>query len=146
MLALGDHDRPLRLVCRGIHIPRRLVRACPDFRYARRQLTAPAPGSYGIFASSALAGQSLCRTSRPSSSPFPSIYFPPLLLMVADARTPSPRRAGNLMGMAFPLFTEQMFARLTYHWGNTLFGCIAIAMIPIPFVRLLVPRTPWYMY
>ncbi|KAI8985777.1 MFS general substrate transporter [Trametes punicea] len=56
---------------------------------------------YGIFASSALAGQSLCR---------------------------------NLMGMAFPLFTEQMFARLTYHWGNTLFGCIAVAMIPIPFV------------
>ncbi|OJT03339.1 hypothetical protein TRAPUB_6117 [Trametes pubescens] len=58
---------------------------------------------YGIFASSALAGQSLCR---------------------------------NLMGMAFPLFTEQMFARLTYHWGNTLFGCIAIAMIPIPFVLM----------
>ncbi|KAI0332771.1 MFS general substrate transporter [Cubamyces sp. BRFM 1775] len=58
---------------------------------------------YGIFASSALAGQSLCR---------------------------------NLMGMAFPLFTEQMFARLTYHWGNTLFGFIAVAMIPIPYVLL----------
>ncbi|KAI0630775.1 MFS general substrate transporter [Trametes polyzona] len=58
---------------------------------------------YGIFASSALAGQSLCR---------------------------------NLMGMAFPLFTEQMFSRLTYHWGNTLFGCIAVAMIPIPYVLL----------
>ncbi|KAI0831924.1 MFS general substrate transporter [Trametes gibbosa] len=58
---------------------------------------------YGIFASSALAGQSLSR---------------------------------NLMGMAFPLFTEQMFSRLTYHWGNTLFGCIAVAMIPIPFILL----------
>ncbi|KAI9062694.1 MFS general substrate transporter [Trametes sanguinea] len=58
---------------------------------------------YGIFASSALAGQSLCR---------------------------------NLMGMAFPLFTEQMFARLTYHWGNTLFGFIAVAMIPIPYVLM----------
>ncbi|KAI0642409.1 MFS general substrate transporter [Trametes meyenii] len=58
---------------------------------------------YGIFASSALAGQSLCR---------------------------------NLLGMAFPLFTEQMFERLTYHWGNTLFGCIAVLMIPIPYVLL----------
>ncbi|KAH9849849.1 MFS general substrate transporter [Lenzites betulinus] len=58
---------------------------------------------YGIFASSALAGQSLSR---------------------------------NLMGMAFPLFTEQLFARLTYHWGNTLFGCIAVAMIPIPYILL----------
>ncbi|KAI0369756.1 MFS general substrate transporter [Pilatotrama ljubarskyi] len=58
---------------------------------------------YGIFASSALAGQSLSR---------------------------------NLMGMAFPLFTEQMFSRLTYHWGNTLFGCIAVAMIPIPYVLM----------
>jgi len=40
----------------------------------------------------------------------------------------------NLAGMAFPLFCQQMFARLTYHWGNTLFGFIAVAMIPIPFV------------
>ncbi|KAH9175933.1 major facilitator superfamily domain-containing protein [Lactarius sanguifluus] len=28
----------------------------------------------------------------------------------------------NLLGMAFPLFTKQMFATLTYKWGNTLFG------------------------
>jgi len=40
----------------------------------------------------------------------------------------------NLMGMAFPLFTSQMFARLTYHWANTLFALIATAMIPIPFI------------
>ncbi|KAI0700142.1 MFS general substrate transporter [Cerioporus squamosus] len=56
---------------------------------------------YGIFASSALAGQSLSR---------------------------------NLMGAIFPLFSEQLFAKLTYHWGNTLFACIATLMIPIPFV------------
>ncbi|RPD64471.1 MFS general substrate transporter [Lentinus tigrinus ALCF2SS1-7] len=56
---------------------------------------------YGIFASSALAGQSLSR---------------------------------NLMGAIFPLFSQQMFDRLTYHWGNTLFACIATLMIPIPFV------------
>jgi len=40
----------------------------------------------------------------------------------------------NLMGMAFPLFTQQMFAALTYKWANTIFACIAILMIPIPFV------------
>ncbi|THH11400.1 hypothetical protein EW146_g8061 [Bondarzewia mesenterica] len=57
---------------------------------------------YGPFASSSLAGQSLCR---------------------------------SLMGMTFPLFTQQMFDRLTYKWANTLFGCIAAAMIPIPIVR-----------
>lgn len=56
---------------------------------------------YGPFASSSLAGQSLCR---------------------------------NLMGMAFPLFTQQMFNKLTYKWANTLFGCIAVVMIPIPII------------
>ncbi|KAL4252903.1 MFS transporter superfamily protein [Abortiporus biennis] len=56
---------------------------------------------YGTFASSALAGQSLCR---------------------------------NIMGMAFPLFTQQMYAALTYKWANTLFALIACLMIPIPFV------------
>ncbi|OCH96367.1 MFS general substrate transporter [Obba rivulosa] len=40
----------------------------------------------------------------------------------------------NLAAMAFPLFCQQMFARLTYHWGNSIFGFIAVAMIPIPFV------------
>ncbi|EIM86546.1 MFS general substrate transporter [Stereum hirsutum FP-91666 SS1] len=58
---------------------------------------------YGPFASSSLAGQSLCR---------------------------------NLMGMAFPLFTNQMFAAMTYKWANTLFGCLAALMAPIPFILL----------
>lgn len=57
--------------------------------------------SYGTFASSALAGQSLSR---------------------------------NLFGMAFPLFTTQMYDKLTYHWANTLFGCLALLMAPVPFV------------
>lgn len=39
------------------------------------------------------------------------------------------------MGMAFPLFTNQMYAALTYKWANTLFGCLAALMAPIPFVR-----------
>ena len=42
--------------------------------------------------------------------------------------------------MAFPLFTQQMFATLTYHWANTLFACLATLMIPIPFVRAPPPR------
>lgn len=56
---------------------------------------------YGPFASSALAGQSLCR---------------------------------NLLGMAFPLFTAQMYDKLTYKWANTLFALLAVLMIPIPYV------------
>ncbi|EPQ56672.1 MFS polyamine transporter [Gloeophyllum trabeum ATCC 11539] len=59
---------------------------------------------YGPFASSALAGQSLCR---------------------------------NLMGMAFPLFSQQMYARLTYKWSSTLLALIAVLMIPIPLILFL---------
>ncbi|KAI9440428.1 major facilitator superfamily domain-containing protein [Lactarius indigo] len=40
----------------------------------------------------------------------------------------------NLLGMAFPLFTKQMFATLTYQWGNTLFGFIALIMVPLPWI------------
>ncbi|KZT70822.1 MFS general substrate transporter [Daedalea quercina L-15889] len=40
----------------------------------------------------------------------------------------------NLMGMAFPMFTTQMFDKLTYHWANTIFAFIAVAMIPIPYI------------
>ena len=39
------------------------------------------------------------------------------------------------MGTAFPLFTQQMYDHLTYHWGTSLFGFVAVVMIPIPFVR-----------
>ncbi|KAF9461092.1 major facilitator superfamily domain-containing protein [Collybia nuda] len=56
---------------------------------------------YGVYASSALAGQSLSR---------------------------------NIMGAAFPLFTQVMFRNLTYKWANTLFACIAVLMIPIPYI------------
>jgi hypothetical protein len=48
--------------------------------------------------------------------------------------------AGNLMGMAFPLFTQQMLAALGYNWAGTLFGCIACIMLPTPFVRLVLAR------
>ncbi|KAL5335991.1 bicyclomycin resistance protein [Aspergillus crustosus] len=35
---------------------------------------------------------------------------------------------------AFPLFSQQMFANLGVRWASTLLGCLAAAMIPIPFV------------
>ncbi|KAI0687388.1 major facilitator superfamily domain-containing protein [Cytidiella melzeri] len=40
----------------------------------------------------------------------------------------------NLFGMAFPLFTAQMYAKLTYHWANTMFAFFALAMAPVPFI------------
>ncbi|KAH7885759.1 MFS general substrate transporter [Phlebopus sp. FC_14] len=40
--------------------------------------------------------------------------------------------ARNIAAVAFPLFTEQMFARLTYKWALTLFGFVALVMAPIP--------------
>lgn len=76
--------------------------------------------SYGPFASSALAGQSLARTSVGKSD-----------LCYASLTVSQ----GNLLGTAFPLFTEQMFESLGYRWANTIFGCLAALMIPIPFVR-----------
>ena len=42
------------------------------------------------------------------------------------------------MGTVFPLFTELLYSKLTYHWGGTLFAFIGVAMIPIPYVCLLV--------
>ncbi|KAF8713056.1 hypothetical protein AX14_013005 [Amanita brunnescens Koide BX004] len=42
--------------------------------------------------------------------------------------------ARNLVTTAFPLFSTQMFERLTYQWAGTLFAFIALLMIPIPYV------------
>ncbi|PPQ65504.1 hypothetical protein CVT24_010800 [Panaeolus cyanescens] len=42
--------------------------------------------------------------------------------------------ARNLAATAFPMFTTQMYARLDYKWANTLFGGIAVLMVPIPFI------------
>ncbi|KAF8524182.1 major facilitator superfamily domain-containing protein [Gautieria morchelliformis] len=57
--------------------------------------------TYYIYASSALAGQSLCR---------------------------------NLMGTAFPLFTNQMYSRLMFRWASTLFGILAAVLAIVPFI------------
>ena len=38
------------------------------------------------------------------------------------------------MSTILPLFTDQMFRTLGYRWANTLFGLVAVIMLPIPFV------------
>ncbi|CAK9442081.1 uncharacterized protein LODBEIA_P58460 [Lodderomyces beijingensis] len=35
---------------------------------------------------------------------------------------------------AFPLFARQMFVNLTIKWASTLVGCLALLMIPLPFL------------
>ncbi|KAJ7147629.1 MFS polyamine transporter [Mycena crocata] len=40
----------------------------------------------------------------------------------------------NLTATGFPLFIEQMFRAWSYTWGNTLFACVGVALIPIPYV------------
>ncbi|KAF8655044.1 hypothetical protein AX16_003280 [Volvariella volvacea WC 439] len=39
----------------------------------------------------------------------------------------------NLTGSVFPLFVGNMFDALTYKWANTMFACIGVILIPIPF-------------
>lgn len=41
--------------------------------------------------------------------------------------------------MAFPLFTTRMYKVLSYKWANTLFGCFAVLLLPIPYVCFQVP-------
>ncbi|KAH7908593.1 MFS general substrate transporter [Hygrophoropsis aurantiaca] len=40
----------------------------------------------------------------------------------------------NLSACTFPLFTQQMFAHLTFRWASTLFALVALGMVPIPYV------------
>ena len=42
--------------------------------------------------------------------------------------------ARNLMGTAFPLFTQQLYHKLNFRWGGTLIACVAAVLAPIPFV------------
>ncbi|KAF6753121.1 MFS polyamine transporter [Ephemerocybe angulata] len=42
--------------------------------------------------------------------------------------------ARNLGGTIFPLFTHQMYTALSYKWANFLFACVAILLMPIPYV------------
>lgn len=79
--------------------------------------------SYGPFASSAIAGQSL-------ASMF-YLFYPTLH---KELKYNLFRLKGNLSAASFPLFTTQMYEALSFKWANTLFGCLAVILVPIPFV------------
>ncbi|KAG2058309.1 MFS general substrate transporter, partial [Suillus hirtellus] len=69
------------------------------------------------------------------------VIFQVSILYVADCYGPyaSSAQAGqslarNLMGLMFPLFTQQMFASMTYKWGLTLMALLCVLMAPTPWV------------
>lgn len=37
-------------------------------------------------------------------------------------------------GAGMPLFATQMFEAMNVRWASTLLGCVAVALVPIPFV------------
>ncbi|KAG1767680.1 MFS general substrate transporter [Suillus occidentalis] len=70
-----------------------------------------------------------------------SVIFQVSILYIADCYGPyaSSAQAGqslarNLMALMFPLFTQQMFAGMTYKWGLTLWALISLVMAPTPWV------------
>ncbi|KAG2140822.1 MFS general substrate transporter [Suillus cothurnatus] len=69
------------------------------------------------------------------------IIFQVSFLYLADCYGPyaSSAQAGsslarNMTALMFPLFTQQMFAGMTYKWGLTLWALLAMVMAPIPWV------------
>ncbi|PNY28471.1 transporter [Tolypocladium capitatum] len=40
----------------------------------------------------------------------------------------------SLCGAGFPLFARQMFEGMGIQWASTLLGCVAVVLVPIPFV------------
>lgn len=40
----------------------------------------------------------------------------------------------SAFGAVFPLFARQMFTNMKIKWASTLLGCLAIAMLPVPFL------------
>ncbi|KAM0312368.1 hypothetical protein ACHAO8_006370 [Botrytis cinerea] len=40
----------------------------------------------------------------------------------------------NLAGAGFPLFGKQMFVNLGYNWAGTILACLAVLLVPIPFI------------
>ncbi|EJU01459.1 MFS general substrate transporter [Dacryopinax primogenitus] len=61
-------------------------------------------------------------------------YIIDAYLMVAASALASSTIVRSLFGAAFPLFATQMYNRLNPRWASTLLGCLAVLMIPIPFV------------
>ncbi|KAL4738491.1 major facilitator superfamily domain-containing protein [Aspergillus similis] len=74
--------------------------------------------------------------------------FLPCFNYLVDAYLPvaASAVAANIMlrsafASGFPLFTRQMFEKMEVQWAATLLGCLAVVLVPIPFVfRALGPR------
>ncbi|KAG1793362.1 uncharacterized protein HD556DRAFT_1479450 [Suillus plorans] len=45
--------------------------------------------------------------------------------------------ARNMGSFGFPFFSHIMFKKLTYKWPNTIFGGVAVLLIPVPFILFL---------
>lgn len=60
-----------------------------------------------------------------------SFTYPPIILASALAANNLLR---YLMASVFPLFIVQTYNRLGVHWASSLFGFIALAMMPLPWV------------
>ena len=57
--------------------------------------------------------------------------YPPIILASALAAN---NLARYVLASVFPLFTVQMYQNLGVDWASSLFGFIAIAMMPIPWI------------
>ncbi|KAE9393585.1 MFS general substrate transporter [Gymnopus androsaceus JB14] len=61
-------------------------------------------------------------------------YIIDTYLMMAASALAACTVIRSLFGAGFPLFANQMYARLGPEWASTLLGFLALAMVPIPFV------------
>lgn len=61
-------------------------------------------------------------------------YIIDAYLFVAASALAANTIVRSLAGAAFPLFATQMYEALGPQWTGTLIGCIALLLMPIPFV------------
>ncbi|KAI0755190.1 MFS general substrate transporter [Daedaleopsis nitida] len=61
-------------------------------------------------------------------------YMIDAYLWVAASALSASTVVRSLFGAGFPLFANQMYEKLDPRWASTLLGCIALLMMPIPFV------------
>lgn len=40
----------------------------------------------------------------------------------------------SIFGAVFPLFARYMYDGIGIQWGNTLIGCVAVVLVPLPFI------------
>ncbi|KAA1468796.1 MFS general substrate transporter [Dentipellis sp. KUC8613] len=61
-------------------------------------------------------------------------YVVDMYLFVAASALVSLTVCRSIFSAVFPLFARQMFITLNPRWASTLLGCIAILLMPIPFI------------